>query len=120
MAVKFKYKKRTYIYDNGEVRTEKNNLARDQETLIKVAEHYIKSVAARGFHLSMNYNELEQYISTLDEVSKEELFHNIYEAYLYTSNVLSEEDHKLTQAEFYKCMAKVKRYEKYLYIILES
>ncbi len=118
--MKFTYKRRVYIYQDNEVRTEKGNLARDQDKLIAIAKRYFSSVEARGFHLGMSFDELEQYVGILNTEAKEELFHNIYESYLYVNEALGEKHRKLSQQEFFKCMSKLKRYENYLYIILKS
>lgn len=118
--MKFTYKRRVYIYQDNEVRTEKGNLARDQDKLRGVAKRYYASVDARGFHLGMSFDELEQYVGILNTEAKEELFHQIYEAYLYVNDIVGEKDQKLSQQEFFKCMAKLKRYENYLYIIIKS
>lgn len=120
--MKFTYKRRVYIYDTEteEIHTEKGNLAKNQDKLRGVAKRYYTSVEARGFHMNMNYEELEQYLTILSTSEKEALFHQIYEAYLYVNDIVGEKDQKLSQQEFFKCMAKLKRYENYLYIIIKS
>lgn len=64
---------------------------------------------------NMRYAQFKKHISTLDEEEKNQLFFNIYEAYLYANTFTSEAQYS---NEFYKGMAKMKRYERYLYIIL--
>ena len=120
--MKFTYNRKIYIYDrdNEVVHTEKGNLARDQKKLIKIAKRCYSEIEAKGFNLNMNYQDLEQYLTILSTKEKEKLFHQIYEAYLYVNTMVSERDQKLTQTDFFKCMAKLKRYENYLYIILKS
>lgn len=120
--MKFTYNRKIYIYDrdNEVVHTEKGNLARDQKKLIKIAKRCYSEIEAKGFNLNMNYQDLEQYLTVLDTPEKEELFHKVYEAYLYVNAMVGEKEQKLTQTDFFKCMAKLKRYENYLYIILKS
>ena len=113
MEFKYRKKKFTYNPETGQAHDLKGKLA-DPE----VVEHFHRmchAIRCKGFNYRMNYKELRQHLSVLDEEEQEKLFHNIYERYNYCGLMLNS---TCGQLDFHKIMAKMKRYEKYLYIIL--
>ena len=118
--MKFKYKRKTYIYKEGQIFTEKGNLAKDQDKLIRIAKQISRNFNEREFNYGMSYDDFQMYLGTLSTAEKEQLFHTIYECYLYAGEVLKEEDEKLLKKEFDKVMARLKKCELYLYYIIIS
>lgn len=68
--------------------------------------------------LSMGYKEFDRYIADLSAGQKTELFHIIYNAYLYVGTAINQKG--VSSTDFFKCMAKIKRYEVYIHKILTS
>ena len=118
--MEFKYKKKTYTYDKlkNVVLTEAGNLARDQENIIKSLRTHIEAMRRNGFNLGMGFEQFETYVAVLDESEKEELFHHIYEKYLYVGDYIAND--AIPMSDYMKCLSKMKRYEHYLYIVIKS
>lgn len=109
----FQYKRRTYIMSNGVVLTEKGKVA--SESIHRVGENLLNQMKSRKDILRMKYQDFDVYITILSTEEKEKLFHEIYEHYLYAGEMLNG-----NRQEYFKSMAKMKRYEQYLYKILGS
>lgn len=120
MQMEMKIKKKNYIYDSEtqEVFLD-GELAPDQEKLLKVIYHFIGSIRERGYHSNLNYDEMDSLVKVLEPFEKEELFHQIYETYIYIGEFLAEDD-DISQAEFSKTLSRLKRYEVYLYKLSNS
>ena len=118
--MEFKFSGKTYRYceKTHQVFTASSKLVKNQAQMLKVVAHFQESMEVKGFSFRMNYQEFDSYISVLGAPGKNELFHKIYEHYTYGGSLLSEKG--ISQADYFKIMAKLKRYEQYLYKILKS
>lgn len=122
MKMEMKIKKKDYIYDSEtqEVFTKEGELAKDQDMLLRVIYNFIASVRIRGFDFNMNFNQFDAYVKVLECFEKDELFHKIYDTYLYIGEYMNNDKQVISQSEFSKCMSRLKRYEVYLYKITSS
>lgn len=99
---------------------QEQDIIKDEINVPRSTEHFKNSMISRGFSFNMTYQEFDSYISVLSAEQKNELFHSIYENYLYAGSLLNSKNSGLSQRDCYKVMSKMKRYEMYLYKILRS
>ena len=118
--MKFRYKGKNYVYDlkTKSVLNESGNIIKDSKRISTFVEKYIFATESKGYSSNMSYAHFEAYISILSMQDREALFHKIYSDYDYACEYLNQKG--LSTKEIHKIMARVKRYEKYLYKILIS
>ena len=85
---------------------------------MRIAEHFRESMICKGFNTHMRQKEFKSYICALYEGEKNELFHYIYELYLYVSEMLASPVN--SKKSYFQLMSQLKRYEQFLYSIMRS
>jgi hypothetical protein len=111
-----RYNKKNYIFNITDNKV--YLMGKLVEGLTDKFKPYIRAARERKFHLHMTYREFETHIAILNEKEREQLFHNVYQAYLYANTYINSKS--ISTQEFHKAMARLKRFEQYLYRIINS
>ena len=117
--MKFTYHKKSYMLVDNTIYDHKGQeVKKDLKEIFNFFYKYQDKLKDKGFIHNMPYQEFNRYIDILTSKEKNMLFHKIFGFYMYTNSFINRKG--CSANEYYRGLARIKRYERYLFLIIES